>query len=248
MGCVNRLGLGAWCLAVLYLGFVLGFDWSQSHLRYFLPLGLGMMLLPALILFPENDRRAVPLALTFYIPFVIYFWLRSTTQAAVSLSVTLPLALLSLASVPLFTFQSVRKALPWLIAAGTCGLLIASLSGSGGGPDPMRNWYMSHLNLTFDQAYELTHYTRKTIHFCCYGLIALFAAKGSLRSGAELRFGLLFGLLWALPHAIFDEWRQSFEVSRTGSIWDVALDFSGMLVMLMILGWRTKLRENQEPS
>lgn len=237
---MNRIGLFLWLGALIFVGLTLFKDWQLSHLRYFLPIGLGAMLVPSLILFPESDRRVVPLALTFYVPFVTYFWIRSTTQTVVPLSLAVPLALMSLASVPVFGYDSVRKALPWLVAAGSCGLLIASLSGSGGGPDPMRNWYIAHLNLTFEQAYELTHYTRKVIHFACYGLIAFFAAKGRLRADRELKLALLFGLLWALPHAIFDEWRQSFELSRTGSGWDVALDSAGMLFMLTLVAWRHK--------
>ena len=49
----------------------------------------------------------------------------------------------------------------------------------------------------------------------------------------QRRYALAFVLVVAI--AALDEFNQSFEASRTSSVWDVMLDISGGLVMIMLL-------------
>jgi VanZ family protein len=45
----------------------------------------------------------------------------------------------------------------------------------------------------------------------------------------------LLPLVFVAAVAMIDEFNQSFEPSRTGSIWDVTLDFSGGAVITAVL-------------
>lgn len=146
---------------------------------------------------------------------------------------------------PVLGSERVRKAVPWFILAGALGLAIAYLSGSRGGPDPMRNWFIEHLNLSYEMAYEVTHYVRKTIHFVFYGSLAWTTMRAASAAGSTVSLAVAFGAGWALSHAIFDEWRQSFLRGRSGSIWDVGLDLLGMATFLGLAWLNMRRRENR---
>jgi VanZ family protein len=78
---------------------------------------------------------------------------------------------------------------------------------------------------------------RKCAHFVAYAVLAFLAVRAFAVSAStvlrEKRF--LFALVLVVLIASLDELNQSFEVSRTGSIWDVLLDISGGLVMTVTL-------------
>jgi VanZ family protein len=73
------------------------------------------------------------------------------------------------------------------------------------------------------------HYLRKTGHVVGYGMLSLLllrgwrATLGRVHSSFLLRAALLSWLGTASVAAL-DEWHQSYIPSRTGTIWDVALD------------------------
>ncbi len=108
------------------------------------------------------------------------------------------------------------------------------------------------LNFFFPNMAESTKtvvhfYVRKTAHFSEYAALAFFA----LRALTFSRSGKLQKLLYLLPIllvamvAMLDEFNQSFEASRTSSIWDVMLDISGGVAMtgfLWLIG-RPKVTE-----
>lgn len=80
-------------------------------------------------------------------------------------------------------------------------------------------------------------YVRKFAHFAEYFVLAFFALR-AFRSPAhgflqKYRYLVSFILVFAI--ASLDEFNQSFLASRTSSFWDVLLDTSGGLTMLMIL-------------
>ena len=58
---------------------------------------------------------------------------------------------------------------------------------------------------------------------------------GNTERPSSLWPAILFALLWTLPHAAFDEWRQAFEPNRGPSGRDVALDMLGALTFVLIL-------------
>ena len=87
---------------------------------------------------------------------------------------------------------------------------------------------------------------RKTAHFTEYGILALLGIRALFQTG-----GVWFRLRWVLPIMIvgvvasLDEFNQSFEPSRTSSVWDVMLDISGgaTLTLICYVIWRLKYRD-----
>jgi len=80
-------------------------------------------------------------------------------------------------------------------------------------------------------------FVRKAAHFTEYAVLAFLAVRAfavsTLHLLREKRF--LFALILVALIASLDEFNQSFEASRSGSIWDVLLDISGGLVMTVTL-------------
>lgn len=94
-------------------------------------------------------------------------------------------------------------------------------------------------------------YVRKTAHFTEYAVLAFLAVRAF--SGSTLyilqKWRYILALILVVVFASLDEFNQSFEASRTGSVWDVALDVSGGLVMVAVL-WaikRPRVNELREP-
>jgi VanZ family protein len=84
-------------------------------------------------------------------------------------------------------------------------------------------------------------YIRKAAHFSEYAVLAFLACRAcSLSASLVLqKWRYVLPLLLVALIASLDEFNQSFEVSRTSSIWDVALDFSGGIAMVIFL-WAIK--------
>jgi len=84
-------------------------------------------------------------------------------------------------------------------------------------------------------------YVRKTAHFTEYALLAFLAARACTLSASKILQGwrYLLPLLLVVLIASLDEFNQSFEASRTSSVWDVLLDILGGAVMLAFL-WLIK--------
>lgn len=81
-------------------------------------------------------------------------------------------------------------------------------------------------------------YIRKLAHFTEYAILAFLAARAFWQSRKDsLRnYWYLFAFLLVLAVASIDELNQSFDVTRTGSIYDVLLDcFGGITMILFIL-------------
>jgi VanZ family protein len=78
---------------------------------------------------------------------------------------------------------------------------------------------------------------RKCAHFTEYAVLAYLACRAFSASAAffvkQRRF--LFALILVVAIASLDEFNQSFEPSRTSSVWDVLLDVFGGTVMLLIV-------------
>lgn len=78
-------------------------------------------------------------------------------------------------------------------------------------------------------------YIRKTAHFTEYAVLAFFASRAFQKSSIIFlkRFWWLAGIILIFTIAAIDEYNQSFNSARTGSIYDVLLDFSGGLTMIL---------------
>lgn len=112
------------------------------------------------------------------------------------------------------------------------GLLVAYYSSSAGGPGSMLGFLTRVLGINPDLAGIIVVVVRKCLHFTFYGILALASARAMRLGGVDAYRTTVFGVLWSLAHACFDELRQTGEVGRTGSGWDVLLDLAGILVFL----------------
>lgn len=76
-------------------------------------------------------------------------------------------------------------------------------------------------------------YIRKAAHFTEYAVLAFLAVRALTVSFPKWRYTT--ALMIVISIAAIDEFHQSFEASRTGSILDVMLDISGGVVMITVL-------------
>jgi len=84
-------------------------------------------------------------------------------------------------------------------------------------------------------------YIRKLAHLTEYAILAFWAFWSSSKSNLKnlRRLWFVFAFLLVLLIASIDETNQSYLTSRTGSIYDVLLDVSGGLIMILVLRvWR----------
>jgi VanZ family protein len=89
-------------------------------------------------------------------------------------------------------------------------------------------------------------YVRKFLHFTVYAILGFFAFRAiSANSSQSQWLTVLIALLISLAVALTDEYIQSLDPSRTGTIYDVAIDMSGaasMVFVMYILQARQKRR------
>ncbi len=91
-------------------------------------------------------------------------------------------------------------------------------------------------------------YVRKTAHFVEYAVLAFLAIRAcSMSASLVLRkYRYLLPLMLVAVVAVLDEFNQSFEASRTASVFDVAIDISGGVVMTAILWLANRPRIAQD--
>lgn len=80
-------------------------------------------------------------------------------------------------------------------------------------------------------------YIRKLAHFTEYAVLAFFAARAFRLSARTIlrEFWFVWAFLFVVFAASADEYNQSFNVARTGSIDDALIDVSGGLAMILLL-------------
>ena len=80
-------------------------------------------------------------------------------------------------------------------------------------------------------------YIRKLAHLTEYAILAFWASRAFSTSSIRFlqKFRFVFSLALVFLVASIDEYNQSFDVLRTGSIYDVLLDVCGGLTMILIL-------------
>jgi len=95
-------------------------------------------------------------------------------------------------------------------------------------------------NIDFYKFLVFHHYMRKTGHVVGYGVLSLLLLRGwraTFDYTLLLRAALLSWLGTACVAAL-DEWHQSYIPSRTGTVWDVALDsVAGVVFLLVAYFW-----------
>lgn len=92
---------------------------------------------------------------------------------------------------------------------------------------------------------SLHFFVRKAAHFLEYAILAFLARRAFITSTHEfiLRRWFELALLLVVVTSLLDELHQSFVASRTGSIYDSAIDVTGGLTVLLILRTAVALRK-----
>ncbi|CAN5281376.1 VanZ family protein [soil metagenome] len=98
---------------------------------------------------------------------------------------------------------------------------------------PLLEWLFP---LAAEETLQIYHgYIRKFAHFFEYAMLAFFASRAFWSSSKEFlrKFWTFFAFLIVLLVASTDEFNQSFNSLRTASIYDVLLDASGGIMMIL---------------
>ena len=94
------------------------------------------------------------------------------------------------------------------------------------------------------------HFTvRKTAHFTEYAILALLAARAFIPSTRRFlnRRWFIAALALVTTVALLDEYNQSFNAARTGTIWDSLIDISGGVTALVCFSlWRARQRRRRQ--
>jgi|GEM_PF-3003802 len=130
-----------------------------------------------------------------------------------------------------------RRAGWWMLVTVTMAYIVSMASSSVGGAGRMVTFLTHYLHMSLDDAHQVVHIVRKSIHFSFYGFLGCTARNAAANAGEKMAVVLRYGLLWTLLVASFDEFRQSSQPGRNGSIYDVMLDMAGAIVFLAILTW-----------
>jgi VanZ family protein len=114
---------------------------------------------------------------------------------------------------------------------------------------PLLLWLFPNIT---EESIGLAHFLmRKAAHITEYAVLGWLAARaftGSSRVFLRQRW-FLAGLLLIALHAVLDEYHQSFVPSRTGSLYDSAIDIVGGLIGLTGFSFfRPRLRGNVRPG
>lgn len=89
---------------------------------------------------------------------------------------------------------------------------------------------------------------RKSAHFTEYAILALLAARAFIPSTRQFlrRNPFVAALALVALVALLDEYNQSFNAARTGTIWDSMINIAGGATALVVFGlWRMRGRGRQ---
>jgi len=80
-------------------------------------------------------------------------------------------------------------------------------------------------------------YIRKSAHFIEYAVLAFWASIAFWNSSKEFlrKFWYVAAFILVIAVASIDEFNQSFNTARTGTFYDVLLDASGGIFMILIM-------------
>jgi VanZ family protein len=112
---------------------------------------------------------------------------------------------------------------------------------------PLFKWLFP--GITEAQLISVHFAVRKTAHFTEYAVLALLAARAFIPSAHRglRRNAFVAALALVVLVALLDEYNQSFNVARTGTIWDSMIDISGGATALVLFNlWRRRKRRKDE--
>lgn len=92
-------------------------------------------------------------------------------------------------------------------------------------------------------------FIRKTAHLTEYGILAFWALRAFWDSSIKFlqKYRFLASFLLIIIIASIDEYNQSFNSARTGSIYDVLLDAAGGLFVIALFYFYKDRREKRKP-
>ena len=145
-----------------------------------------------------------------------------------------------------------RQTLWWLEAA-VWMVLIFSMSGDSFAASRTLKVLqycneLFHLSLTNETLLLLNTVIRKTAHFGNYFVLGLLVYRAM--AGGLFRFTLrcaCWTLLIGLLYALSDEYHQSFIPSRTSSLYDSGLDFTGVVAAQLFILLGSVFYPNSKP-
>jgi hypothetical protein len=124
-----------------------------------------------------------------------------------------------------------RVFLSWLPALLWAALILSS-SNDGFSSGHSQSWLDRALG--GHAPYWLNVAFRKTGHLVAYGFLGGLTLFAALRTWSRSRLTIAIALLFPLLVSIADETKQSFTVYRTGTPWDVLLDFIGAALVVSV--------------
>lgn len=138
----------------------------------------------------------------------------------------------------------IRAWLPVAIGIGVIMLESTAWFGADHTSGPLRAIFQAIFGPVSNARWDVIHhYIRKTGHFTGYGLIGLAWLRAWWMTLPRSRFfsDALLALLGTGLLATWDEWHQSFLPNRTSSPWDVLIDCSGAISLLLVTYFFVKL-------
>lgn len=144
---------------------------------------------------------------------------------------------------------SVFRYQPWVTTFFCIGLGLATafLSGPQGGAGKIMHFLIDVLHLPESQALTINFFFRKSVHVTVYGLLALGPFINLQYMNVKFTRSFACGFVWALPHAILDEFNQSTTNTRSGTFGDVFLDFCGMILFMFCTYYIFSRRKLESP-
>lgn len=99
---------------------------------------------------------------------------------------------------------------------------------------PLLRWLFP--DYTEAELSEIHFALRKVAHFCEYAILAFLARRAFVTSSSAFirRRWFELALLLVVLNSLLDELHQSFVPSRTGSIYDSAIDVAGGVTVLLV--------------
>jgi VanZ family protein len=127
----------------------------------------------------------------------------------------------------------------WPVAASIAVITTESTQyfGANYTSGPLRWMFQALFGHVSDAHWGIIHHViRKSGHFLGYGVVGLAWLRAWRMTWPAVRplVQAALALLGTALLASWDEWHQSFLPNRTSSAWDVLLDSTGALVMILI--------------
>lgn len=142
----------------------------------------------------------------------------------------------------------------WLVVIFVNSSSAGAMSNTSRIIRPLLEWLFP---LADAAALDVYHgYIRKLAHFAEYAVLAFFASRAFWLSSQTIlrKFWFVWAFLFVVLVASADEFNQSFNNQRTGSLYDVLIDITGGLFAVAVLytikmrGRKANRNEDQSPE